>query len=149
MFCISVAYPVKDGARFDFDYYATRHIPMVARLLGANAVRSEVRKGVTSANGSPAAFVAWRTSGYGRLKSFRPPWTNMAPRSWATSPTTQTFSPFFRWTKLLPESGTQPPHQIPRAADAGRWDPRESTLPVRRSRNPLYASRSGRREQGD
>ncbi len=57
MFCISVAYPVKDGARFDFDYYATRHIPMVARLLGANAVRSEVRKGVASADGSPAAFV--------------------------------------------------------------------------------------------
>ncbi len=61
MFCISVAYPGKDGARFDFDYYATRHIPMVTRLLGANAVRSEIRKGVASADGSPAAFVCMGT----------------------------------------------------------------------------------------
>ncbi len=57
MFCISVAYPKKDGGKFDFGYYADRHIPMVTRFLGANSVRAEIRKGVASPDGSAAPFV--------------------------------------------------------------------------------------------
>ena len=57
MYCVSVAYPRKDGAKFDFDYYAKKHIPMVARFLGANAVKTEIRKGVASPDGSSASFV--------------------------------------------------------------------------------------------
>jgi uncharacterized protein (TIGR02118 family) len=57
MFCISVAYPKKDDGTFDFTYYATKHIPMVVRFLGTNAVRAEIRKGVASPDGSAASFV--------------------------------------------------------------------------------------------
>ena len=57
MYCISIAYPKKDGGTFDFDYYAKKHIPMVTGLLGANADRAEVRKGVASPDGSAASFV--------------------------------------------------------------------------------------------
>jgi len=57
MYCISIAYPKKDGGTFDFDYYAKKHIPMVTGLLGANADRAEVRKGVASPDGSTASFV--------------------------------------------------------------------------------------------
>jgi uncharacterized protein (TIGR02118 family) len=57
MYCISIAYPKKDGGTFDFDYYARKHIPMVTGLLGANADRAEVRKGVASPDGSAASFV--------------------------------------------------------------------------------------------
>jgi uncharacterized protein (TIGR02118 family) len=57
MYCISIAYPKNDGGTFDFDYYAKKHIPMVAHFLGANAVRGEVRKGVASPDGSAASFV--------------------------------------------------------------------------------------------
>ena len=57
MFCISIAYPNKDGCTFDFDYYTKKHIPMAASFLGANAVRAEVRKGVSSPDGSAASFV--------------------------------------------------------------------------------------------
>ena len=57
MYCISIAYPKKVGGTFDFDYYAKKHIPMVALFLGANAVRGEVRKGVASPDGSAASFV--------------------------------------------------------------------------------------------
>ena len=57
MYCISIAYPKKDGGTFDFDYYAKKHIPRVTHFLGANAVRAEVRKGVSSPDGSAASFV--------------------------------------------------------------------------------------------
>lgn len=57
MFCVSVAYPKKDGGTFDFDYYTQRHVPMVAGLVGANVVKAEVRKGVASPDGSAPSFV--------------------------------------------------------------------------------------------
>jgi uncharacterized protein (TIGR02118 family) len=66
MYCLSVAYPRKDGARFDFSYYAKKHIPMVAGFLGTNAIKTEIRKGVASPDGSPASFTClaniWITS---------------------------------------------------------------------------------------
>jgi len=57
MYCVSIAYPKKDGGTFDFDYYVKKHIPMVTRFLGANTVRAEVRKGVASPDGSAVSFV--------------------------------------------------------------------------------------------
>ncbi len=57
MFCVSVAYPRKDGGTFDFEYYIKQHVPLVARLVGANAIKAEVRKGVASPDGSAPAFV--------------------------------------------------------------------------------------------
>ena len=57
MYCITVAYPKKDGGKFDFDYYAKKHIPMVAGFLGANCTKTEIRKGLASPDGSAASFV--------------------------------------------------------------------------------------------
>jgi len=57
MYCVTVAYPRKDGGKFDFDYYAKKHIPMVTRYLGANSIKAEIRKGIASPDGSPASFV--------------------------------------------------------------------------------------------
>jgi uncharacterized protein (TIGR02118 family) len=57
MYCATVAYPRKDGGKFDFDYYAKKHIPMVTRFAGANCIKSEIRKGIASPDGSPAPFV--------------------------------------------------------------------------------------------
>lgn len=66
MFCVSVAYPRRDGGTFNFDYYTKQHVPMVARYAGANAVKVEVRKGVASPDGSAPSFVClaniWITS---------------------------------------------------------------------------------------
>ena len=57
MFCISIAYPKKDGGTFDFDYYVKNHTPMVTRHMGANFVKAEIRKGVASLDGSAASNV--------------------------------------------------------------------------------------------
>ena len=57
MYCVSVAYPQTAGGTFDFDYYAQQHMPLVARHVGANAIKAEVRKGLASPDGSAPAFV--------------------------------------------------------------------------------------------
>lgn len=57
MYCVSVAYPQKPGGTFDFEYYVQKHVPLVAGLVGTNAIKAEVRKGIASADGSAAHFV--------------------------------------------------------------------------------------------
>mgnify|MGYP001596058670 FL=1 len=57
MYCVSVYYPNKEDAKFDLEYYTTKHIPMVAGYIGDNVVKAEVHKGVASGDGSPAKFV--------------------------------------------------------------------------------------------
>ena len=51
---VTVVYPNKADARFDFDYYMKRHIPMVEGIVQESI---EVRRGISSTTGSPAAFV--------------------------------------------------------------------------------------------
>ncbi len=58
MQCATVLYPNKEDGRFDFEYYTSKHVPMAARLLGGNI---EVRKGISSPGGAPAAFVCVAT----------------------------------------------------------------------------------------
>ena len=50
----TVLYPNKSGAKFDFEYYMGKHIPWVSALVGQEI---EVRKGISSLGGSPAAFL--------------------------------------------------------------------------------------------
>ena len=51
---VTVIYPSKHGAKFDFEYYLSKHIPMVAGLLGA---RIEVSRGIGTPDGTPLAFL--------------------------------------------------------------------------------------------
>lgn len=55
MIRVSAMYP--QGGKFDADYYATKHMPMVAEKCGAALVRYEIDKGVGgAAPGQPAPF---------------------------------------------------------------------------------------------
>ena len=52
----SIMYP--QGGKFDADYYATKHMPMVAEKAGAALIRYEIDKGVGGgAPGQPAPYV--------------------------------------------------------------------------------------------
>lgn len=59
MIRMSVLYPRAEGKKFDLDYYAKKHMPLVqARWSGMGLVRWEVDKGLGGgAPGSPAPFV--------------------------------------------------------------------------------------------
>jgi uncharacterized protein (TIGR02118 family) len=59
MIKVSVLYPNKPGAKFDMDYYCSKHIPMVQQKLGAACKRVAVEQGIAGgAPGTEAAFIA-------------------------------------------------------------------------------------------
>jgi uncharacterized protein (TIGR02118 family) len=56
MIRVSAMYP--KGGKFDSDYYATKHMPLVAEKCGAALIRYEIDKGVAgAAPGQPAPYV--------------------------------------------------------------------------------------------
>lgn len=56
---VSIMYPFAEGKTFDMEYYKTRHMPMVAGLLGTNLVKYTIEKGVTSGiPNTPLPFMA-------------------------------------------------------------------------------------------
>ncbi|MGO4294546.1 EthD family reductase [Chitinophaga sp. RAB17] len=45
---ISVMYPYAEGKTFNMEYYETKHMPMVAGILGSNLVKYTIEKGLAS-----------------------------------------------------------------------------------------------------
>lgn len=59
MIKVSVLYPRSGDAKFDMNYYVTKHMPMVRQKLGAACKGVAVDQGVAGgAPGTPPAFVA-------------------------------------------------------------------------------------------
>jgi uncharacterized protein (TIGR02118 family) len=59
MICVSVLYPHRPGARFDFTYYAEKHMGLVRRSGGDAVLRVEVDRGAaTMEPGAPAPYAA-------------------------------------------------------------------------------------------
>ncbi|MCD4483719.1 EthD family reductase [Chromobacterium vaccinii] len=62
MITVSVTYPQRAGARFDFDYYLRQHMPMVQQLLGNALKGARVDRGLSGAEpGSAPDYVAQAT----------------------------------------------------------------------------------------
>lgn len=59
MIKVSVMYPNTPGARFDHEYYRTKHMPMVKSKMGGSLKSYTVDKGVAGgAPGAPATYIA-------------------------------------------------------------------------------------------
>jgi uncharacterized protein (TIGR02118 family) len=54
--CVTIVYPNTPGARFDFDYYVNKHVPMWVKFLGGGN-KIEVRRGVATQDGRPVHFL--------------------------------------------------------------------------------------------
>lgn len=54
MQCVTIIYPNKDGAKFDFDHYMNKHIPVTRKVFGDSI---EIHKGISAVDGSPAPFI--------------------------------------------------------------------------------------------
>jgi hypothetical protein len=55
MKCVTMIYPNKQNARFDFDYYLNRHIPWARKL--SNDRGTEIRKGMSTPGGGPVPYL--------------------------------------------------------------------------------------------
>ena len=58
MIRLTALYPTKANAEFDFDYYTQKHMPLVeSRLKDFGCIRTEVDRGLFTADGGSAPFV--------------------------------------------------------------------------------------------
>jgi len=56
---VSIMYPYAEGKTFNMEYYETKHMPMVAALLGSNLVKYTIEKGLASGiPNQPLPFMA-------------------------------------------------------------------------------------------
>jgi uncharacterized protein (TIGR02118 family) len=56
-YCLSVFYPWRDDAKFDYDYYREKHLKLLGDLYGNSVGEMRVRKGLRKGDGSSPAFV--------------------------------------------------------------------------------------------
>jgi uncharacterized protein (TIGR02118 family) len=58
MFKVSVMYPNQDGARFDYDYYRTQHMQLVAEHLKPfGLIKTGVDRGLSGGAGQPPPYI--------------------------------------------------------------------------------------------
>jgi uncharacterized protein (TIGR02118 family) len=55
---VTIAYPAKEGARFDHEYYASSHLPLCARKYAPYLRKVEAFKGLSGPQNTPAPFFA-------------------------------------------------------------------------------------------
>jgi uncharacterized protein (TIGR02118 family) len=58
MYRMTITYTGDADARFDFDYYCSKHMPMVADFYGDIVEKWEVSKGMSDPMGGPAPYIA-------------------------------------------------------------------------------------------
>jgi uncharacterized protein (TIGR02118 family) len=66
---VSVMYPYAEGKTFDMEYYETKHMPMMAKILGANLVKYTIEKGLS--NGMPNQPLPYMAIGTFYVKSHK------------------------------------------------------------------------------
>jgi len=72
MIRVSVFYPRKEGARFDWAYYLDKHMPMVNRKFGSAAKGVSVEQGVSGGPpGSQPPFVAMANFTFDSVEAFQ------------------------------------------------------------------------------
>lgn len=62
MIKVTILYPNGEGKTFDMDYYSTKHMPMIASLLGDSLKRYEIDKGI--AGRTPNDAIPYLAIGY-------------------------------------------------------------------------------------
>ena len=62
MINVTILYPNGEGKTFDMDYYSTKHMPMIASLLGDSLKRYEIDKGI--AGRTPNDAIPYLAIGY-------------------------------------------------------------------------------------
>ncbi len=62
MIKVTILYPNGDGKKFDMDYYSSKHMPLVASLLGDSLKQYEIDKGI--AGSTPETPIPYLAIGY-------------------------------------------------------------------------------------
>ena len=72
MIKVSVFYPNEAGKKFDWDYYLSKHLPMVKQKFGTSCKSLTVEQGLGGATpGSRATYIGLCHFGFDSLESFQ------------------------------------------------------------------------------
>ena len=72
MIVVSVTYPNSDGAKFDFDYFREKHMPLVRSLLSDSGLQDiKALRGVAAPGGGPATNQAVSLLSFASLDGFQ------------------------------------------------------------------------------
>lgn len=72
MIQVAVQYPRSEGAKFDMDYYCSKHMPMVQERCGDALKAMTVVEGISGGmSGKPSANIAVGTLTFDSLESFQ------------------------------------------------------------------------------
>ena len=95
---VTVLYPNREGATFNFDYYTAKHVPWVSELVGKSI---EVRRGISSASGSPAPFVCIATILVDTIEEFQAVFAQHGAEILADIPNYSNIEPFVQFDEIL------------------------------------------------
>jgi uncharacterized protein (TIGR02118 family) len=95
---VTVLYPNGADVKFDFDYYLAKHVPWVAGLMGQ---KIEVRRGISSPNGSPAAFICIATIFVNSVEQFQAVLAQYGPKIMADIPNYTNSVPLLQFDEVL------------------------------------------------
>ena len=95
---VTVVYPNKADANFDFAYYMKKHIPWVAQLVGKSI---EVRRGISSVMGSPVAFVCVATIPIDSVAEFQAIFAKHGTEILADVPNYTNIEPLVQFDEIL------------------------------------------------
>lgn len=56
--CMTIIYENGPDVHFDFDYYASTHMPRIMQAYGSSISRFELRKGLPGTDGAPPRYIA-------------------------------------------------------------------------------------------
>ena len=98
MIKVTVMYPNETGKKFDLDYYANKHIPMVAGLLAdGGLVRGELEKGISGTDpNSPPMYVAVGTLYFNTLEEVHAAFMTHGRQIMADIPNYSEIQPLFQ-----------------------------------------------------
>ena len=69
---VSVVYPRREGATFDFDYYSSRHLPLLAqRWRDAGLLDARALRGVSTPDGSASPYLAMAFLRFGSAEAMK------------------------------------------------------------------------------
>lgn len=72
MIKVTILYPNGEGKKFDMDYYSTKHMPMIASLLGDSLKQFEIDKGIGGrAPSDPIPYLAIGYLYFDRLSAWQ------------------------------------------------------------------------------
>jgi uncharacterized protein (TIGR02118 family) len=102
MIKVSVMYLHTPGARFDFDYYCNKHMPLVKARLGAACTGIAVDKGLAGGEpGAPPTYVAIGHTFGESLESVLAAYEPHAPEILGDIPNFTDLAPIFQISEVL------------------------------------------------